>query len=168
MDITGFHELYVSELQEARSFEAMLVEALAKMEDLASEVQLKKAFREHLAATREHQRNVERLIERLKANPREHQDRSMEVLIEQTENMAGLVEPGPLRDAALIASGQRIEHYEIAVYGTLANYAKFLGREDDQQILAAILEDEKDTDDLLSDIAIGMVNPSSLQKEAGR
>jgi ferritin-like metal-binding protein YciE len=166
MTITGFHDLYVSELQEARSFEAMLIEALAKMADLASEEQLEQAFREHREATRDHLKTLEVLIERLQADLREHEDRSMEVLISQAERIAELVEPGPLRDAALIASAQRIEHYEIAVYGTLSSYAQLLGHEDDQQILAGILEEEKDTDDLLSDIAIGIVNPAGIQREA--
>lgn len=168
MTITGFHELYIAELQEARSFEAMLTEALAKMADLASEEQLKRAFRQHLAETREHQRSVEALIENLQADSREHNDRSMEVLISQSEKMAGMVEAGPLRDAALIASAQRIEHYEIAVYGTLATYAQLLGLANDHQILSGILGEEKDADDLLSDIAIGMVNPAGVEKEAGR
>jgi ferritin-like metal-binding protein YciE len=90
----------------------------------------------------------------------------MEVLISQSEIMADLVEPGPVRDAALIASAQRIEHYEIAVYGTLSTYARLLGHEDEHQILTGILVEEKDADDLLSDIAIGMVNPAGIEKEA--
>ena len=168
MAITGFHDLYIAELQEARSFEAMLTEALAKMAGAASEEQLKRAFSEHLEETREHQRNVEALLKNLQADPREHNDRSVEVLISQSERMAGMVEAGPLRDASLIASAQRIEHYEIAVYGTLATYARFLGLGNDHQILSGILGEEKDADDLLSDIAVGMVNPAGVEKEAGR
>jgi ferritin-like metal-binding protein YciE len=168
MTITGFEDLYVAELQEARSFEAMLVEALAKMADAATEEQLKRAFREHREETREHQRSVEALIQRFQADPREHEDQSMQVLVSQSEKMAGLVEAGPLRDAALIASAQRIEHYEIAVYGTLATYAELLGLDEDCEILTGILGEEKDTDDLLSDIAVGMVNPAGVEKEAGR
>ena len=168
MAITGFRDLYVAELQEARSFEAILTEALPKMAEAASDERLKRAFRDHLVETREHQRRVEVILKQLEADPREHEDQSMRTLVSQAEKMAGLVEAGPFRDAALIASAQRIEHYEIAVYGTLATYAQFLGFEDDHQILGGILEEEKDTDDLLSDIAEGVVNPSAVEKEAGR
>jgi ferritin-like metal-binding protein YciE len=168
MKITGFRDLYVAELQEARSVEAMLVEALPKMAQAASDERLKTAFQEHLEATREQQSSVEAILQRLGADPSEHEDQSMRTLIDQAQKMAGLVEAGPFRDAALIASAQRIEHYEIAVYGTLATYAQFLGFEDDNQILGGILEEEKDTDDLLSDIAEGVVNPSAVEKEAGR
>jgi ferritin-like metal-binding protein YciE len=158
MDITGFHDLYVYEHQEARSFEAMLVEGLAKMEDLASEPQLKTAFREHLDATREHQKKVEGLIERLKENPREHKDRSMEVLVEQAKHMAGLVEPGPLRDAALIASDQRIEHYEMAGYGTCRTYAQQMGYDKQAALLQQTLDEEGETDKLLTSLAESSIN----------
>lgn len=168
MPITDIQDLYIAELQEAQSFEALLTKALSKMAEAASEEQLQRAFRDHLEETREHQRSVEALIQRLDADPREHEDQSMQVLVDQSEKMAGLVEAGPLRDAALIASAQRIEHYEIAVYGTLATYAQLLGFENDHQILSGILGEEKDTDDLLSDIAVGMVNPASAEREAKR
>ena len=168
MKITGFQDLYVAELQEARSVEAILTEALPRMAEAASDEQLKKAFRDHLEDTRGHQRHVEAILKRLGADPREHEDQSMRTLVDQSEKMAGLVEAGPFRDAALIASAQRVEHYEIAVYGTLATYGQFLGFEDDHQILGGILEEEKDTDDLLSDIAEGVVNPSAVEKEAGK
>jgi ferritin-like metal-binding protein YciE len=69
---------------------------------------------------------------------------------------------GPLRDAAMIASAQRIEHYEICVYGTLATYAKGLGLPEDKKILGSILEEEKAADEALTDIATGIVNPQAL------
>lgn len=165
MKITGFQDLYIAELQEARSFEAMLVQALANMADAATEQRLEQAFRGHLEETRVHQGSVEALIERQQSDPRVHKDSSMQVLLSEADKMAAIVESGPLRDAALIASAQRIEHYEIAVYGTLATYARILGLEEDHQILAGILDEEKDADDLLSDLAVGMVNPEALERE---
>jgi ferritin-like metal-binding protein YciE len=167
MAISGLRDLYIVELQEARSFEALLTEALPKMAKAASEEQLRQAFEQHLEATREQLGSVEALLNEAGADLKAHEDQSMKVLIEQSQKMADMVFEGPLRDAALIASAQRIEHYEIAVYGTLATYAKILGLDNDHQILSGILGEEKDADDLLTDIAIGMVNPAGAEKEAG-
>ncbi|HEX2017452.1 MAG TPA: DUF892 family protein [Aurantimonas sp.] len=166
MAIKGLRELYIAELQEARSVEAMLTEALPKMAKAASEEQLRRTFEQHLEATREQLESVEAMIREAGADPQEHRDQSMQVLIEQAEKMADMVAAGPLRDAALIASAQRIEHYEIAVYGTLATYARILGLDNDHQLLSGILSEEKDADDLLTDIAVGMVNPAGAEKDA--
>ena len=166
MAIETLQDLYVAELQEARSVEGMLIDALPKMAESASEEQLRRAFEQHLKATRDQLASIEALIKKADADPHEHHDQSMQVLIEQAQKMAGMVTGGPLRDAALIASAQRIEHYEIAVYGTLATYARILGLDNDYEILSGILGEEKDADDLLTDIAIGMVNPSVAEKEA--
>ena len=166
MAITDFHDMYINELQEARSFESILTETLPKMERAASEETLKQAFRDHFLETREQLQTVEAMLDRLGADPSAHKDQSVERLAQETEKMAAMVEPGPLRDAALIASAQRIEHYEVAVYGTLATYARQLGLDEDGQLLAGILEQEKDADVRLSDIAEGVVNPTAVEAEA--
>jgi ferritin-like metal-binding protein YciE len=163
MNIDHFREMYQAELQEARSVEAQLTAALAKMAEAADNAELREAFEAHLEETRGHQRSVENLLKQLGASPSEHEDQAMRAMIQEAEKMMGMVEPGPLRDAALIASAQRIEHYEIAVYGTLATYAKCLGLEDQKQTLADILEEEKDTDEDLSDLADGIINPAAVE-----
>ncbi len=163
MNIDRFREMYVAELQEARSVEAQLVQGLPKMAEAADNRELKQAFQEHLEETRGHQRQVDSLLKKLGATPKEHEDQSMQGLIREADKMAGMTEAGPLRDAALIASAQRIEHYEIAVYGTLATYAKCLGLDDQKQILADILEEEKSADEKLSDLADGIINPSAVE-----
>ncbi|ESR23390.1 ferritin-like domain-containing protein [Lutibaculum baratangense] len=163
MTIKTFHELYVAELQEARSLEEMLTKALPKMADAAKSERLKTAFGQHLEETRGHLEQVEALLRGLNEEKAAHADQSMERLIQEADRMAGMVEAGAVRDAALIASAQRIEHYEIAVYGTLSSYADVLQRTEDREILAAILEEEEDCDDLLTDIAEGMVNPSAIE-----
>ncbi|WP_342644134.1 ferritin-like domain-containing protein [Rhodoligotrophos ferricapiens] len=96
----------------------------------------------------------------------EHTDQGIEALTTETKKMASFTEGGALRDAGLIASAQRIEHYEIAVYGTLASYAKALGLKNDAQILNGILEEEKDTDLILSDIAEGNITPTIVEAES--
>jgi len=161
----AFQELYVAELQEARSFESMLLETLPKLAAAASDERLATAFREHAEETREQLDSVEAILLKLGADPKEHKDQSMQRLVQESGKMADLVEAGPVRDAALIASAQRIEHYEIAVYGTLAAYAKHLGYAEENQILRGILEQEKDTDELLSELAEGVINPAAVEAE---
>jgi len=163
MNIDHFREMYTAELQEARSVEAQLSAALPKMAEAADSSELRQGFQMHLEETRGHQRDVDGILKRLGASPKEHEDQAMRALIGEAEKMIGMVEAGPLRDAALIASAQRIEHYEIAVYGTLATYAKCLGLEDDKQKLADILEEEKATDEKLSDLADGIINPAAVE-----
>ncbi len=167
MKIDGFQDLYIAELQEARSFEEMLTRALAKMADLASTDRLKTAFKEHQDETRSQLERVEALLKKHGADRNGHADQSMQSLIGEADRMAGMMAKGPLRDVALIASAQRVEHYEMAVYGTLATYAEALGHSDDTQILSAILQEEEDADDLLSDLAEGVVNPSALEATVG-
>ncbi len=162
MNIEHFREMYQAELQEARSVEAQLAQALGKMAEAAENDELRQAFQMHLEETRGHQRNIDGLLQGLGASPTEHEDQAMRALIGEAEKMMGMVEKGPLRDAALIASAQRIEHYEIAVYGTLATYAKCLGLDDHKQTLADILEEEKGTE-RLSDLADGIINPMAVE-----
>ena len=160
-----FQDLYIAELQEARSLERMLVEALPKLAEAASDEGLKTAFREHAEETREQLEDVEAILQKLNADPKEHKDHSMQRLVEESAKMIDLVEPGPVRDAALIASAQRIEHYEMAVYGTLAAYADQLGFDQEHQILRGILEQENDADELLSELAEGIINPTAAESE---
>src|SRR5690606_10754279 len=115
------------------------------MVEQARDQRLKEAFGDHLDAKKEHLELVRGLLNDVGASER-HTDQSVERLLSEARSMCGMVQAGPLRDAALIASAQRIEHYEIAVYGTLANYARCIGRDGDSEILAEILEEEKDAD----------------------
>ena len=93
--------------------------------------------------------------------PREHVDQAMQAMLKEAEKWAGMVQDEDLRDAGLIASAQRVEHYEIAVYGSLATWAKQLGLDEDLQALLGILEEEKRTDDRLSTLAKRVVNPDA-------
>lgn len=158
MNISGFREMYISELQEAYAVESMLAKALPVLAKSASTGRLRDAFNLHLEKTTEHKRKVGELLDRHKSDGTRHSDRSMKAMVAEAERMSGMVEEGPLRDAAMIASAQRIEHYEIAVYGTLATYAKYLGLEEDKNTLGAILQEEKAADEKLSEIADEQVN----------
>jgi len=160
MDISDFRDLYLKELQEARSVENQLVEALPRMKETARDPDLKQAIDDHLGETRAQLERIETILDRYGADPSEHEDQSMKRLIDEGEKWAGMLD-GALRDAALIASAQRIEHYEIAVYGTLASWAKQLGEDEDLDALLATLDEEKGADEGLTELAKREVNPSA-------
>jgi ferritin-like metal-binding protein YciE len=161
MNITSLRDLYIAELQEIRSVEEQLVEALPKMADVAGHPELKQGIQTHLEETRAQQARVEEILRRHNAAPREHVDQAMQAMLQEAKKWANMVQDRDLRDAGLIASAQRVEHYEIAVYGSLATWAKQLGLEDDLQALLAILEEEKRTDERLSRLAKRVVNPDA-------
>jgi ferritin-like metal-binding protein YciE len=161
MNVDTFHEMYLAELQELRSVEAQLVEALPRMADMASHPELKQAIQVHFDETRSQQARLDELLRRHGAEPREHVDQAMQAMLKEAEKWASMVQDRDLRDAGLIASAQRVEHYEIAVYGSLATWAKQLGLDEDLQTLLAILEEEKRTDQKLSTLAKRVVNPDA-------
>lgn len=161
MNVDNFREVYLCELQEACNAEAQLVEALPKMAAAASNPELKRGIESHLQETRNHHDRVESLLRSHGANPSEHKDQSMQAIIGEADKWSGMVPDHGLRDASLIASAQRIEHYEMAVYGSLATWAKQLGLSEDQATLHAILEDEKHADQKLTEVAEQAVNPDA-------
>jgi ferritin-like metal-binding protein YciE len=161
MNVDNFREMYTAELQELRSVEAQLVGALPKMADMASHPELKQAFQSHLEETRSQQSRLDEILRRHGAEPREHVDQAMQAMLQEGEKWAHMVQDQDLRDAGIIASAQRVEHYEIAVYGSLATWAKQLGLDEDLQALLAILEEEKRTDERLSTLPKRVVNPDA-------
>jgi ferritin-like metal-binding protein YciE len=163
MNINSLRDLYIAELQEIRSVEGQLVEALPRMADVAGHPELKQGIQTHLEETRAQQSHVEEILRRHNAEPREHVDQAMQAMLQETEKWANMVQDRDLRDAGLIASAQRVEHYEIAVYGSLATWAKQLGLDEDLQALLSILEEEKRTDERLSMLAKRMVNPDAAE-----
>jgi ferritin-like metal-binding protein YciE len=161
MNVDDFREMYVAELQELHSVEDQLVQALPKMAELVQNPQLKEAIRSHLDETRSQRDRLDDLLRRHGADVREHQDGSMQAILREGERWAKMVSDPDLRDAGVIASAQRVEHYEIAVYGTLATWAKQLGLSQDQQTLHDILEQEKRADEKLTELAKRVVNPEA-------
>jgi ferritin-like metal-binding protein YciE len=163
MNVTSLRDLYIAELQEIRSVEEQLVAALPRMADVAGHPELKQGIQTHLEETRAQQSRVEEILRRHSAEPREHVDQAMQAMLQEAVKWASMVQDQNLRDAGLIASAQRVEHYEIAVYGSLATWAKQLGLDDDLQVLLAILEEERRTDERLSRLAKRMINPDAAE-----
>jgi ferritin-like metal-binding protein YciE len=163
MIVDHFKEMYIAELQELRSVEDQLTRALPKMADEAHHPELKEAFRKHLVETCGQLDRLDRILAKEGVEPREHEDESMWGIIHEADRWAKMVGDAGLRDAAMIASAQRVEHYEIAVYGTLATWSKGLGREDDLKDLLESLQQEKHSDEVLSALAKEVVNPDAFR-----
>jgi ferritin-like metal-binding protein YciE len=161
--VDHFHDLYVSELQELRSVEDQLLAALPGLAEMAASVELQATIGAQLGVTRLQRDRLDSLLQEHGAEPRAHRDESMLGLISEADRWARMVDAPDLRDACLIGSVQRIGHYQIAVYGTLASWAKQTGQEDDLAVLRTGLDQEKRADDVFSKLAKSIVNPVAAQ-----
>ena len=159
------HDLFLDELRDIYWAEKHLVKALPKMEKAATSEELATAFADHLAVTQEQVARLEQVFEMLGEKARGKKCEGMEGLVKEGESVIEDTEDGTsTRDAGLIISAQKIEHYEIAAYGGLAQLAKTLGITDVGNILGEILEEEKEADELLTNIAESSVNQSAEQE----
>ena len=163
MRIQSFREMYLKELQEAQSVETQLIDAFPRMKELASNGGLKQAIAKHLDETQSQLDLLDTILKQHGADPVQHTDQSMSTLIDESEKWVQMLDDATLRDAGLIASAQKIEHYQIAAYGTLACWAEHLGLEEDLATLLEILKQDKTFDENLSDLAKWDVNPDALQ-----
>lgn len=162
MEISTFKDMYLAELQELVSVEEQLAEALLRMAAAASHPALKDALVDHHAETLAQKERLLAILRTHGVDPAAHVDQAMEALIRETRKMLGILEGDDLRDAGLIASIQKLEHYEIAAYGSAAALAGQLDLRDDQMLLHDSLLEEKEADARLTDIAKGEVNPDAL------
>jgi ferritin-like metal-binding protein YciE len=162
MEISTFKDMFIAELQELASVEAQLADALLRMAGAATHPALKRVFIHHRAETEIQGERLATILEKHGANPAAHVDQAMQALITETKKMATLLKPDDLRDAGLIASAQKLEHYEIAAYGTAAALAGQLDLRDEQKMLHLSLEEEKRVDALLTKLAKSEVNPDAL------
>jgi ferritin-like metal-binding protein YciE len=145
--------LYVKQLQDLYSAETQLVEALPKMAEAASSPDLKAGFQEHLEQTLAHVRRLKKIFGVLGESAEGDKCKGMEGLIKEGSEMIHEDVVPEEKDAGLIAAAQRVEHYEIAGYGTVATYAELLGDEQAQELLQATLDEEKETDEKLTQLS---------------
>lgn len=146
-------DLYIDQLRDLHSAEMQLTAALPEMAQMASEPQLKQGFEEHLEQTKGHLARLEKLFEVLQESPAGKTCAAMQGLVKEGREAASDNQPGPVRDAALIAAAQRVEHYEIATYGTVVRFAQVLGLNDHAETLRATENEEKQTDQKLTQVA---------------
>ena len=162
MQITSFKDMYIAELQELASMEKQLGEALQRMSRVASHPSLKDALLGHHEQTRAQIERLESILRNHGSSAYVHTDQAVEALVAETEKMLKLVKGNDLRDAAVIASAQKLEHYEIAAYGTAAALAGQLELREDQSMLHDSLEAERQIDALLTELAKSEVNQDAL------
>jgi ferritin-like metal-binding protein YciE len=158
MKLDSLEKLYVEQLKDLYSAESQLVQALPKMAKAASSSDLRKAFQMHLDQTKEHVNRLEQIFENMEYKPTGHKCKGMEGLIEEGEEMIENEAEKEVRDAGLIAAAQRVEHYEIAGYGTVRTYAEMLNRNEDVQLLQQTLDEEYKTDEKLTMLAESEIN----------
>jgi ferritin-like metal-binding protein YciE len=160
-------EFFVDEIKDIYWAEKHLVKALPKMRKAASSEELKNAIEAHIAQTEEHVARLEQVFELLDEKPQAKKCDAMAGLIEEGEGTIKDTEDGSAtRDVGIILAAQKVEHYEIATYGGLAQLAKTLGRDDIKNILGSTLAEEKEADELLSEIAENSINYQASEEEA--
>lgn len=150
------HELFLEQLSDIYDAEKQLVKALPKMAEAADSSELQTAFREHLEQTESHAERIEEVFEMLGKPAKGKRCEAMTGLLAEGKEIMKEAEPG-VRDAALVAAAQKVEHYEIASYGCLRSWADLLERDDASTLLQETLDEEKETDERLTDIA-GSIN----------
>ncbi len=162
MKLDSLQALYISELLDLYNAENQILKALPRMAKAATAPELKAAFKEHLEQTKGHVERLETIFERLGRSPKGKKCKAMEGLIaEGKELLEEDAEPTVL-DAALIAAAQRVEHYEMAGYGTVRTYAELLEQEEDAALLQQTLDEEGDTDKKLTSLAESVINVDAV------
>lgn len=162
MTLDNLKDLYVEQLRDLYNAEQQLTEALPQMVEAASHSELRQAFESHLKETREHVQRIESIFNDLGESPSGEKCEAMEGLIEEGEELLEKDADDDVLDAGLIAAAQKVEHYEISGYGTVATYAELLDRDNDHEILTRTLSEEKEADKKLNRIAKEIVNPEAV------
>jgi ferritin-like metal-binding protein YciE len=170
MQASELREIFVDEIKDIYSAEAQLVKALPKMAKAAVSNELRSAFEKHLEQTKEHAARLEQIFAGLEEKPTGKKCFGMQGLIK--EGAAAIDEDyeGQAKDTVLIGAAQRVEHYEIAAYGTVRAIAEKLGERQAVTLLSKTLQEEKDTDEKLTELAekIKVVGASNTKSRAAR
>lgn len=155
------HDLMVDELRDILGAEKQLLKGLKKMQSEAEDDSLKTAFGNHLQETEGQIERLKQVFEHLGLSSRAKTCKAMKGLLEEAEEIIEEFEDNPAKDAALICAAQKIEHYEIATYGTLVSFAELMQHEEVSNLLRETLEEEKQTDIKLTEIAMASANIES-------
>src|SRR6266705_4737621 len=159
------NELFLEELADIYDAEKQLIKALPKMAEQANAPELQSACEEHLEQTQEHVKRLEEVFELFEQKPKGKKCEAMAGLIEEAEDIMKEEATHPVMDAALIAAAQKVEHYEIATYGCLRTWAELLGKDEAIDLLEETLNEEKDVDESLTEIATNINQQAKEGKE---
>jgi ferritin-like metal-binding protein YciE len=153
MENNSLRELYIEELRDIYDAENQLVKALPKMAEAATSDQLRSGFEEHLEQTRGHVQRLDDIFANIGEKPTGKKCKGMQGLVSEGKEVIDEDFEGEVKDAALISAAQRVEHYEIAAYGTVRTYAEILGDQSAVELLEQTLQEEKETDEKLTELA---------------
>ena len=165
-DETMLKELFVDELRDIYWAEKHLTKALPKMQKAATSEELASAFDEHLTVTEGQIERIEKVFELLEMTARAKKCEAMSGLVQEAQNLMEELPKGTaVRDAGLIIAGQKVEHYEIAAYGSLVQLAKTMGENEIADLLQQTLDEEKEADQLLTELAVSGININAESEE---
>ena len=165
MQEDNLRELLVDELKDIYSAENQILKALPKMAKKASHPELKDAFETHLAETQGHVQRLEEIFQQLGEKPKGKTCAAMQGIVEEGKEIMGEDYDDDVMDAALIAAAQKVEHYEIASYGTVRAWAKLLKEKEVVGLLQQTLDEEGKTDKLLTKLATSSINIEAADEE---
>jgi ferritin-like metal-binding protein YciE len=166
MKAESLQDLYLEQLRDLYDAENQLIKALPKMAKAASSPELRNAFEEHLEQTKEHAQRIETIFEGMGEKAKGQKCKAMEGLVKEGSEVIEERMGEGVKDAALIAAAQRVEHYEMAGYGCVRTYANLLGDSEAASLLEKTLQEEKEADELLGGIA-EKINVSIPQARSG-
>jgi ferritin-like metal-binding protein YciE len=163
--MNSLDDLLLHEVQDMYHAEKQLVKTLPDVAEQATSPELKSAIEEHLQQTKVHVNRLERIFEMLGQEPKATKCKAMKGILDEGEDTITEKGSPETLDAAIIMSAQKVEHYEIAAYGSLATWADLLGRQDVKQLLGQTLDEEKATDQKLTELAKTGLNQRSASKQ---
>lgn len=163
MKIENMEELFLAEIEDLYDCEKRLTKALPKMAKASTSPELRQAFESHLQETQGHVERLEKVFSEMGKKPKAEACEAIKGLIEEGEQMISNTEHSPLRDAGIIAAANRVEHYEIAAYGSARTFAQTLGLKSAVTLLEQTLEEEKKADKKLTQLAETMINHEALR-----
>jgi ferritin-like metal-binding protein YciE len=164
MSVSTAQELFVSELKDIYSAEKQAVRAYPRIAKTVQSQELKQALQQHLEQTKQHVERLDRAFEILEKRAAGKTCEGMKGLLDEANGHVEEIEKGSILDAALIGALQRVEHYEISAYGTVATLAEAMGEDEIHELLAETLQEEKDTDEKLTEVA-RTVNSEALESD---
>ena len=168
MSLETLQDVFLEQIADLYSAETQLVDALPKVASAAQDPKLRETIEEHLEQTRGHVARLDEIIENISAPVAPEECKGMKGLLAEGDEVIEQAPAGPAKDAALIAAAQRVEHYEIAAYGTARTLADELGHDEAKTLLDRTLTEESAADELLTKIATGGLLRSGLNEQAAR
>jgi ferritin-like metal-binding protein YciE len=164
MKLNTLQKLYTDELRDLYNAENQLLKALPKMAKAALSEELKEAFEQHLEQTKGHVKRLEQVFEEIDEKPKGKICRAMKGLIQEGSEVLEEDGENSVRDAGIIVAAQKVEHYEIAGYGSVRTFAHLLGQNKAAELLQATLDEESETNEVLNRLAESVINPEAVRE----